>query len=95
MSVLVSGGGLRSGIVYGETNTKGEYPIDRTCSPADVLATIAAVGTEHVTLATDFGQRINRTRLHRAIKGATLSYEDEKYSYVAVSRATRSAVSWA
>lgn len=33
-----------------------------------------------------FGQRINRSGLHRAIKGATLSYEDEKYAYVAVAR---------
>jgi ribosomal protein RSM22 (predicted rRNA methylase) len=33
-----------------------------------------------------FGQRINRTRTHREAKGATLSYEDEKFSYVAVSR---------
>lgn len=33
-----------------------------------------------------FAQRINRTRLHREIKGATLSYEDEKFAYVAVSR---------
>ena len=33
-----------------------------------------------------FGQRINRSRLHRAVKGATLSYEDEKYAYVAVAR---------
>lgn len=40
MSVLVSGGGLREGMVYGETNLKGEYPVDKTCSPADVLATI-------------------------------------------------------
>ncbi len=40
MSVLVSGGGLKSGLVYGATNNKGEYPIDRSCSPADVLATM-------------------------------------------------------
>lgn len=33
-----------------------------------------------------FAQRINRTRLHRQVKGGTLSYEDEKFSYVAVSR---------
>lgn len=33
-----------------------------------------------------FGQRINRTRTHREAKGAVLSYEDEKFSYVAVSR---------
>jgi len=30
-----------------------------TRSVADMIATIAAVGTEHVTLATDFGQQIN------------------------------------
>ena len=33
-----------------------------------------------------FGQRLPRTTLHRAAKAATLSYEDEKYSYVALSR---------
>jgi ribosomal protein RSM22 (predicted rRNA methylase) len=33
-----------------------------------------------------FAQRINRTRLHRHVKGGTLSYEDEKFSYVAASR---------
>jgi ribosomal protein RSM22 (predicted rRNA methylase) len=33
-----------------------------------------------------FAQRINRTRLHRSAKGATLAYEDEKFSYVALSR---------
>ena len=33
-----------------------------------------------------FGQRVNRSRVQRAAKGGTLSYEDEKYSYVAVAR---------
>jgi ribosomal protein RSM22 (predicted rRNA methylase) len=32
-----------------------------------------------------FAQRVNRTKLHRAAKGATLAYEDEKFSYVAFS----------
>lgn len=36
-----------------------------------------------------FAQRVNRTRLHRAVKSGTLSYEDEKFSYVAVSRQPR------
>lgn len=33
-----------------------------------------------------FAQRISRSRVHRTAKRAQLSYEDEKYSYVAVSR---------
>lgn len=33
-----------------------------------------------------FAQRIARTPLHRVVKTATLSYEDEKFSYVAATR---------
>ncbi len=33
-----------------------------------------------------FAQRITRTQLHRSVKQADLSYEDEKFSYIAVSR---------
>lgn len=33
-----------------------------------------------------FAQRISRTHFHRIIKGASLSYEDEKFSYIAMSR---------
>ena len=33
-----------------------------------------------------FAQRIARTRLQRQVKQATLSYEDEKFSYIAASR---------
>jgi ribosomal protein RSM22 (predicted rRNA methylase) len=33
-----------------------------------------------------FSERVPRTRLHRSTKDATLSYEDEKYAYVAASR---------
>ncbi|HZZ73358.1 MAG TPA: DUF1501 domain-containing protein [Pirellulales bacterium] len=40
MSVLMSGGGLKSGVVVGATNYKGEYPIERALSPTDVLATV-------------------------------------------------------
>ncbi len=33
-----------------------------------------------------FGERVNRTRLHRAVKEADLGYEDENYAYVVASR---------
>lgn len=42
MSVLVSGGGLRDGIVVGSTNSKGEHPKDRPLSPNDLWATVLA-----------------------------------------------------
>ena len=34
-----------------------------------------------------FAQRISRSRLHRQVKAGALSYEDEKFSFVGVSRA--------
>ena len=33
-----------------------------------------------------FAQRIERTKIHRSVKGAELGYEDEKFSYIAVAR---------
>ena len=39
-SVLLSGGGLRTGQVVGATNSKAEFPTERPCSPKDVLATV-------------------------------------------------------
>ena len=40
MSVLISGGGLRSGQVVGSTNSKGEVPKDRPLRPTDLWATV-------------------------------------------------------
>jgi hypothetical protein len=40
ISVMVAGGGLKSGVVVGETNAKAERPKDRPLLPADLLATI-------------------------------------------------------
>jgi hypothetical protein len=40
MSMLVSGGGMRTGQVIGATNNKGEHPIKRALSPEDIWATM-------------------------------------------------------
>jgi hypothetical protein len=40
MSVLVSGGGLRTGQVVGSTTSKGEHPKDRPLTPNDLWATM-------------------------------------------------------
>src|SRR5579859_2556649 len=39
-----------------------------------------------------FSQRIARSQLHRQVKQATLSYEDEKFSYIAASRTKGSTI---
>ena len=39
-SVLLAGGGLKTGQVIGATNSKAEYPTHRPTSPEDILATI-------------------------------------------------------
>lgn len=40
MSVLLAGGGLRSGLVYGSTDATGSDPDHDPCSPDDISATI-------------------------------------------------------
>ena len=39
-----------------------------------------------------FSQRVARSRLHRLVKGGELSYEDEKFSFIALSREVNSAI---
>jgi hypothetical protein len=40
ISVLLAGGGLRTGQVIGATNARAEHPVARALRPADVLATV-------------------------------------------------------
>lgn len=40
MSMLVSGGGMKTGQIVGATNGRGEYPIERPLSPNDLWATV-------------------------------------------------------
>ena len=38
--ILLSGGGVRGGLILGETNSRGEKPVGETTGPADLAATI-------------------------------------------------------
>lgn len=40
MSILVAGGGLRTGVVVGATDARADHPIDRPLTPADLWATV-------------------------------------------------------
>lgn len=40
MCALLSGGGIRPGVVVGATNSKGEFPQERPLTPRDLLATL-------------------------------------------------------
>ena len=40
ISVMLAGGGLRGGVVVGQTNARAEHPIDRPLDPQDILATV-------------------------------------------------------
>mgnify|MGYP001161016550 CR=1 FL=1 len=58
MSVVLAGGGLKTGQVIGATNTKAEHPVARPLKPDDVLATIYTVlGIDPQTTFNDFAGR--------------------------------------
>jgi hypothetical protein len=58
MSVILAGGGLKTGQVIGATNSKAEHPVARALKPDDVLATIYAVmGIDPETTFNDFAGR--------------------------------------
>jgi uncharacterized protein (DUF1501 family) len=40
MSMLVAGGGMRTGQVVGATNSRGEYPSERPLKPEDLWASV-------------------------------------------------------
>lgn len=52
MSMLVSGGGMRTGQVIGSTNSRGEHPKDRPLTPNDLWATMFQhLGIDHAHTA--------------------------------------------
>jgi hypothetical protein len=58
MSVVLAGGGLKTGLVVGSTDAKGEYPKTRSLGPQDVLATMYHVlGIDYRQEFRDGGQR--------------------------------------
>jgi uncharacterized protein (DUF1501 family) len=51
-SALVAGGGVRGGQVVGSSDRRGEHPVDRPVTPADLGATMLArlgIGTTDLT----------------------------------------------
>jgi hypothetical protein len=50
MSILLAGGGLRTGQIVGGTDAKADHPVDRPLTPADLWATVyrfLGIDTEH------------------------------------------------
>ena len=45
-SVVMAGGGIQGGQVFGKTDSKGEYPVEKLLSPSDITRTVYhAMGT--------------------------------------------------
>jgi uncharacterized protein (DUF1501 family) len=47
-SLMLAGGGIRPGFVYGASDKQGAFPADRPTTPADIIATIYhQLGIDH------------------------------------------------
>jgi len=58
MSVLVSGGGMRTGQIIGATNSKGEHPVERAMPPNDLWASVYQhLGIDHHHILRDLQDR--------------------------------------
>ena len=58
MSLLVSGGGMRTGQIIGATNKKGEHPVERAMTPNDLWATVYEhLGVDYTMEFPDFAGR--------------------------------------
>ncbi|MBL8848191.1 MAG: DUF1501 domain-containing protein [Planctomycetaceae bacterium] len=55
---LLAGGGVREGLVYGETDNQAGYPISHPVSPADLVSTVYhLLGIDHHTMVPDRANR--------------------------------------
>jgi hypothetical protein len=60
MSVLMAGGGIRGGQVFGKTDKYGEYPEEKQISPADVTRTVYhAMGIDNLAAVDREGRPFN------------------------------------
>lgn len=60
MSVLMAGGGIRGGQVYGATDKHAEYPANQPIGPEDVTRTVYhAMGIDDLTMSDTKGQPVN------------------------------------
>lgn len=58
MSLIVSGGGMRTGQIIGATNARGEHPVERVLSPNDLWATVYQhLGIDFHSSLNDFSGR--------------------------------------
>lgn len=62
LSVLLAGGGIRGGQVYGSSDKRGEYPLDQIVTPGDIAATVY-----HAMGITDLEIRDREDRPHHLI----------------------------
>jgi hypothetical protein len=55
---LMAGGGVREGVVFGETDSQAAYPISHPVSPADLVCTVYnLLGIDHHTMVPDRSNR--------------------------------------
>ena len=60
-SVVMAGGGLRGGSVFGSSDAKGAYPADKPVTPADLAATVyRLLGIDPETVLRDAEGRTHR-----------------------------------
>jgi hypothetical protein len=54
MIILMAGGGVKGGQVYGSTDKVGGYPSEKPCGPEDIAATtLAALGLKGPLMLND------------------------------------------
>ena len=60
MSILLAGGGIRGGQIYGASDRRGEYPAHRPVTPAHIARTVYhAMGIHDLTATANDGRVYN------------------------------------